>query len=217
MFPTICGACTHILHPRESFLCTHCLHNIAQYPVELQQPAFESLLYGRVNFEQARCLFYFQKHGASQEVIHNLKYRNQSQLSGFFGDWMGELLKDSKHFQSVDAVIPVPLHPKRLRKRGYNQVEGFGRGIAKHLQADYIDHVLLRRSNSKTQVFKNRMARTEMIENSFYISSTQTLKEKHLLLVDDLATTGATLESCYLALKPIPDFKLSLATMALNR
>lgn len=217
LFPAICGGCARHLHPTESQLCIHCLHNIARYPEALQAKAFKSLLYGRVDYKWAYCLFYFQKQGPSQEALHNLKYRGHSQLSYFFGDWMGEILKERPEFKQINAVIPVPLHAKRLRSRGYNQVEGFGKRIAYHLQVPYIDYVLKRRSHSQTQVFKNRLARTEMIDYSFYCQAQEQLANTHILLVDDLITTGATIEACYLALKTIPNIKLSLATIALNR
>lgn len=217
LFPAICGGCNQVLHPQESHLCTHCLHNIAQFPVELQHNAFENIFFGRVDYHSARCLFYFQKHGPSQEVIHNLKYRRQVQLSAFFGNWLGELLKNDPSFKNIEIVIPVPLHHKRLQKRGYNQVEGFGKAIAKHLNAIYNDQILLKASNSKTQVFKSRLARTEMIGHNFYTKNPKTLKDKQVLLVDDLITTGATIESCYLALKSIEGLQLNIASMALTR
>jgi predicted amidophosphoribosyltransferase len=104
-----------------------------------------------------------------------------------------------------------------MRERGFNQVEGFGKSIAEKLTASYSDHILKRRSNSKTQVFKSRLARTEVVQNHFYVKDNQDLSGLKVLLVDDLVTTGATLEACYLALKQTGIHKLSIATMAITK
>jgi len=118
---------------------------------------------------------------------------------------------------SIDVVIPVPLHKQRVRERGYNQVEGFGKAIAEKLSAKYTDTILKRRSNSKTQVFKSRIARSEVVGNNFYAEHLQEVSGQHILLVDDLVTTGATLEACYLALKDAEGIKLNIATMAITK
>lgn len=171
---------------------------------------------GRIEVEQAAFLFYFDKKSKVQQLMHNLKYRGNVKISGFMGSWLGEEICSQGAFSDVDAVIPVPLHRSRLRKRGYNQVEGFGKAIAKNLQCRYEDKVLYRKRATRTQVFLGRTKRSSEILQSFDIHPVNNLRGKHLLLVDDLITTGGTAEGCALALLKIPEIKISIAVMALT-
>ena len=118
-------------------------------------------------------------------------------------------------YQGIDVVIPVPLYKTKLRKRGYNQVEKFGMEIAKALQADYNDQILIKVKSTKTKVFEGRMSRWKNDGAIFSISEIKSLKGKHILLVDDIITTGATIEACAIELLKIDNIKLSVATMAI--
>ncbi|MDN6279796.1 MAG: ComF family protein [Psychroflexus sp.] len=218
LFPRICAGCDTQLIDAEEVVCTYCLHRLAVYPEELQASAFATTFYGRVNYEYVKTLFYFQRGTAAQQLIHNLKYRGQKYIGKFVGHWMANMiLAQEKNPYQFDAVVPVPLHPQRMRKRGYNQIAGFGQIISEKLQLKYVDDVLFRRSKSASQVFKNRLARTEMIEGGFYLKNSDKLKGKHVILVDDLITTGSTIESCYLSLRKIEDLKLSILSICLAR
>lgn len=116
----------------------------------------------------------------------------------------------------IDVVIPVPLHKTRLRQRGYNQVEDFGKELAKSLNTEYLDTVLLKISATQTQTLKTRLSRWGKLEETLKIQNSENLAGKHILLVDDLVTTGATLEACAHKLYEIPDIKISIATMAIT-
>ncbi len=147
--------------------------------------------------------------------MHNLKYRGQKQISAFFGKWLGAELSEIPAYQSIDMVIPVPLHKQKLKKRGFNQVEGFGIEIAKALGVSYHDDILIKVSKTKSQVFKKRFTRFQS-EEIFTLQKKELLIKKHILLVDDIVTTGATLENCALQLLKNTNVKLSLATIAIT-
>lgn len=215
-FPETCKSCDSELIAAENMICTHCRHTLPLTDFHrYNDPAIKKVFYGRLNIENATALFYFEKKGPVQELMHNLKYRGQHEISGFLGAWLGEDLKILEEYSRIDAVVPVPIHPKKKRKRGYNQVEGFGKSLAKALGAHYVDDVLVKSKNTKTQVFKGRFTRSDEVLDAFSIVMNSNLEGKHILLCDDILTTGATLESCALQLLKIPNIKLSIAVMAI--
>ncbi|GAB5398633.1 MAG: ComF family protein [Aureisphaera sp.] len=174
----------------------------------------KNIFYGRFQVETATALFRFQKHGITQEILHNLKYRGQEQISHFFGAWLGHELAAHEAYNKVDLVIPVPIHKQKRRKRGYNQVTGFATEIAKALQIPCREDILIKTSKTRSQVFKKRMGRFDTDE-IFAITDPTPLKNKHILLVDDIVTTGATLEHCANILLDDTNAKISIATIAL--
>jgi ComF family protein len=172
--------------------------------------------YGKIPVEHVSALFYFHKKGIVQEIIHGLKYHGHQEVGTVIGEWISEeliLLPISTHF---DAVIPVPLHKKRLRERGYNQVTNFGIAIANKLEINYNDLLLQRNVYSKTQVKKDLLGRTSVIDSLFGVTFTENDHNKHFLLIDDVLTTGATLEACGRALLKIPGAKISIVCMAMS-
>jgi ComF family protein len=175
----------------------------------------KKIFYGRIPLENATSLFRFQKKGITQQLIHNLKYRGQEKIGESLGKWLGDELKTIKTYKDIDIIIPVPLHKSKLKKRGYNQVAKFGEEIAKSLHADFNDTTLIKKRAVKTQVFKKRIARWNSINEVFDITETSLLQNKHILLVDDIITTGATMEACAIQLQKIPNIKLSIASMAI--
>ena len=215
-FPQVCEACSALLSDGEDLICTLCRHElpVTNYHFEDSENV-KKVLYGRIKIENATSLFHFTKKGIVQRLIHNLKYKGHEQIGTFLGLWLGEELKTCEPYKYIDVVIPVPLYKKRLRKRGYNQVSQFGKEIAKALEADYVDTVLVKIKSAKTQVFKSRLKRYINDDSVFSVTETQSLKNKHILLVDDLITTGATIEACAVELLKIEGLKISLATMAI--
>jgi ComF family protein len=170
--------------------------------------------YGRLPLEHASALVYFHKEGIVQELIHNLKYRKQQQVGKLMGEWYAPSLNTVAELQDVTDVIPVPLHPKKLRERGYNQVTEFGKAIARGMNVHYNESILLRTSYTKTQTQKNRELRAGIINTAFDVKYTDTDDNKHFLLVDDVITTGATLEACGKLLLQIPGARVSIVTIA---
>lgn len=216
-FPKVCLACQNYLTDNELHICTQCRHQLPLTNFHFDTSnAVHKMMYGRVKLDQATALLHFSKKGIVQQLMHNLKYRNHEVIGQFLGEWLGEELKNSEAYKTIDVVVPVPLHKSKQRQRGYNQVDKFGKALAKALQADYNSHTLIKSSATKTQVFKDRLKRSSNTDANFTISEKDALKHKHILLVDDIITTGATIESCANALLSIEGIKLSVATMAIT-
>ena len=149
-------------------------------------------------------------------MIRNLKYRGHEEIGTLLGEWTAEDLKNLSISKSFDVIIPVPLHKKRLRKRGYNQVTTFGKALSKNLEIPINENILSRIVFSKTQVKKNLVGRTDVKENIFEANFTKKDHHKHFLLIDDVLTTGSTLEACSKALLKIPGAKISIVCMAMS-
>lgn len=216
-FPRVCLGCKAYLIDNEAYICTSCRHELPLTNFHLDNnETLKNVFYGRVKLQQATALLHFSKKGIVQQLMHNLKYRGHQEVGLFLGKWLGEELKSIDGYQSIDVVVPVPLHRSKLRQRGYNQVTKFGQEIAKALDIEYNSKVLQKTLATKTQVFKDRLLRTSGNAATFSISENQTLKGKHILLVDDIVTTGATIESCANALLNIEGVKISVAAMAIT-
>ena len=215
-FPKVCSGCSSFLLTNENVICTVCRHDIplTNHHLNPENDAFKKF-YGRVPVLHTSALFYFHKKGIVQQLIHNLKYKGHEEIGTILGEWYAEDLKTIDLLQSVDEIIPVPLHRRKLKERGYNQVTAFGKALSSRLNTDYNDALLIRNVYSKTQSKKNLLGRTEGIETIFDISFTEKDHNKHFLLIDDIITTGSTLEACSRALLKIPGAKISIVCMAM--
>ncbi len=187
---------------------------LTQYHLDTKNEAVKKF-YGKIEIEHASAFLYFNKKGIVQELIHNLKYKGLEEIGVVLGNWYVQDLKTLNLENPFDIVIPVPLHKRKFRERGYNQVTTFGKALAEGLEITYDDTVLFRKKYSKTQSKKNLLGRSENIENIFDVLSIEKHQNKHLLLVDDVLTTGATLEACSRALLKIPGIKISIVCMAM--
>lgn len=215
-FPPICVGCKSLLSANETILCTNCRHEIplTNHHLLRENEAFKKF-YGRIDIEHASALFYFHKKGIVQELIHNLKYRGHEEIGTLIANWYLEDLKNIKSLATADAIIPVPLHPKKLKSRGYNQVTNFGKTLAEGLNIPFDDSILIRTQHTQTQSKKTLLGRTENIENLFDVHFTDKEHQKHFIVIDDIITTGATLEACCRALQKIPGIKISIVCMAM--
>ena len=215
-FPKVCSGCSSFLLSNENVICTVCRHDIplTNHHLNPENDAFKKF-YGRIPVIHTSALFYFHKKGIVQELIHNLKYKGHEEIGTILGEWYAEDLKNIDLLQSVDEIIPVPLHSKKLKERGYNQITTFGKALSSSLNLTYNDSLLIRNVYSKTQSKKNLLGRTEGIETIFDVSFTKENHNKHFLLIDDVITTGATLEACSRALLKIPGAKISIVCMAM--
>ena len=201
----------------ESILCTSCLHDlpVTNYHLDNENPV-KKVFYGRVKIEKATSLLHFRKKAGVQHLIHDLKYRGHREIGTYLGKWLGEELSMLPDYTDTDIVVPVPLHKSRLKERGYNQVEDFGKEIANRINAVYRDDILLKVTSTQTQSLKDRLSRWGKLEDTLIIQNTENVHNKHILIVDDLVTTGSTLEACAHKLFEIPGVKLSIATMAIT-
>ncbi len=215
-FPKVCLACTNVLVDNEVSICTNCRHDLPVTNFHFDNSdEMKKVLYGRVKVENGTALLRFQKKGIVQHLIHNLKYKGYQEVGEFLGSWLGEELKMVEDYKNVDIVIPVPLHKRKLRKRGFNQVTRFAKEIADSLNASYSDSVLIKISDTKSQVNKSRLARWTESNEIFSIQNLDEINNKHILLVDDLITTGATIEACSNQLLKAKNVKISVVTMAI--
>ncbi|SDJ29321.1 ComF family protein [Flavobacterium noncentrifugens] len=217
-FPRVCAGCDSLLLSNENVICTNCRHEI---PVtnHFELPDNEAMkkFYGKIPVEFAAAFVYYHKKGIVQEMIHRLKYKGNEEVGTLFGLWFANELKKLPILKDVDAVVPVPLHPRKLRERGYNQVDSFGMALAESLTTDYQRHLLLRKIYSKTQTRKNLLKRSEIGNRDIFdVDFTEKDHHKHYLLVDDVLTTGSTLEACGRALLKIPGARISIVTIAMS-
>jgi ComF family protein len=215
LFPKTCTGCNGLLLESEQELCTGCRHDMPFTLHHLNANNETAKKFsGRLPLEHASSMIYFHKEGIGQQLIHNLKYRGRQPIGTLLGQWYVPDLKNVEALQSVTDVIPVPLHKRKLRERGYNQVAGFGKAVAEGLGANYTENILVRTSYTKTQTTKNLAARADIISSAFDVASAEGHSGKHFLLIDDVITTGATLEACGRALLKIPEARLSIVTIA---
>ena len=216
LLPQLCFGCNARLYRGEQVLCTVCRDHLplTEYNFS-EENSLDRTFYGRIEIAKASSFLFFHEVGIVKNLIHYLKYKNQPQIGIFLGDWYGSVLKEDPKLPELDMVIPVPMHPKKLKKRGYNQVEGFGRQIATHLGVPYRDDILIKKTHTQTQTRKSRIFRWQHQQPIFAVPEPSSLANKKVLLVDDVVTTGATLENSAKAIKTMPGTAVYIATMAM--
>ena len=214
-YPKLCINCGLTLLQNEEYLCLKCVSDL---PIvdnnEYENTKLESIFYGKIPIGKVRSFLYYQKHGVTQKLMHQLKYKNQPEIGKYLANWFGENLKNSNTFNNVDYIIPVPLHSKKLKKRGYNQVTEFGKELSEILSIHYKPNILIRTSATKTQTLKQRFERFSNNKTKFNLTDKELFKNKHVLLIDDVITTGATIENCCNELLKSEGITISIATMA---
>lgn len=216
-FPKACAACASFLLAEEMVVCTSCRHKLPLTNHHLmEENEVVKKFYGRISLKFGAALFYFHKKGMVQELIHKLKYKGHEEIGEMIGNWYAEELKVIEILKTADFIIPVPLHKKRLKQRGFNQVTKFGKALSDNLNIPYNDTVLIRKVYTKTQSSKNLLDRNEIVNETFDVLFDESFHGKHFIIVDDVITTGATLESCGNALLKIPDAKISIVCMAMS-
>ncbi|SMO65144.1 ComF family protein [Flavobacterium nitrogenifigens] len=215
-FPKVCSGCHSLLLQNETVFCTGCRHEmpLTQYHLNPKNEAAKKF-YGKIDIQFASAFLYFNKKGMVQELIHNLKYKGHQEIGTVLGNWYAEDLKELQFEIPFDAVIPVPLHKRKFKERGYNQATTFGKAIASGFEIPFTENILIRKLYTKTQSKKNLLGRSENIENIFDVKFSESDYNKHFLIVDDVLTTGATLEACSKALQKIPGVKISILCMAM--
>ena len=215
IFPRICAGCGNSLWKNEEVLCHFCEFHLPKtnFHMDSENPVTR-LFQGRVNLETGATFLYFHKGSKVQRMIHQLKYKGRKDIGVYLGDQYGQLLKYVPLFCKADAIIPVPLHRKKYLQRGYNQSEQFAIGLSGSMNIPVNIQLLSRTKATETQTRKSRFSRYQNVKEIFTVSSPQEWKGKNLMLVDDVITTGATLESCIQALNAIPEVKISIVCIA---
>lgn len=216
IYPDVCMACGKPLFRHENCVCSICLHHLPVTDFHLYKDnPVSQLFWGKIQIESAASFLYFNKGGKVQHLIHQLKYKDQKQVGTYIGNLYGNLLKKSILFNNVDTVIPVPLHPKKQRQRGYNQSDFFAMGLAGSMNIVLDKTTLYRTKASESQTKKSRYGRFQNVSSIFALKEREILNGKHILLVDDVITTGSTIESCVTTLQQVPKIKISIASIAI--
>lgn len=214
-YPSVCAACGVSLFKWEKTVCTRCRNLLPKTGYEMnEENPLARLFYGKVRLKAVTAGFFFSKEGKVQHLIHELKYKGNSNAGLFLGQELGKALREAPLFQGLDYLIPVPLHPKREHERGYNQSMLISQGMAEILGVPIGDGFLLRSVNTSTQTHKSKDERWQNVKDIFELRHGELLKGKYVLLVDDVLTTGATLEACALTLSSVPGITISCATAA---
>lgn len=217
LYPPVCCGCRNLLLTGEKSICTKCRHELALTNYHLySQTEAASKFSGRLELAFVSCFVYFSKSSIAQKLIHELKYKGQQQIGELFAYWYATDLKQVPALQKIDYVVPVPLHKRRLRERGYNQVARFAETLAQTLGATYNDQLLIRNRYRKTLTTKNKSERLGQDSGIFGLNAEADKKSGHYLLVDDVLTTGSTLTQCGQALREIPGVQISIVTMAMS-
>lgn len=217
-YPEVCAACNNALFRGETTICTQCLYHLPKTNFhKLEGNPVEKQFWGKTRIFSATALYYFNKGERVQHLIHRLKYRSEKEVGALAGRILGQDLKDSDRFSSVDAIVPVPLHASKLRIRGFNQSDFLAAGLSEAMKTNFYPDFLIRQKATSTQTRKSRFARFENVDKVFKLNPDYPVLPYHFLLVDDVITTGSTLSACADTLLEIPGSKVSIATIAYAR
>lgn len=215
LFPDICAACSNSLVKGEETICLSCLHLLPETNYfKYKNNPIEKLFWGRAHIESASSFLFFNKGGKVQNLIHQLKYNSHKQVGFRLGQLMAIRFKEHKNFSVPDVVLPVPLHPSKQKKRGFNQCDPICEGISSVFKCDFYKGNLIRVIANPSQTKKSRYARWENVSGIFKVQYPGELQNKQVLLIDDVVTTGSTLQACVETLGKIPDIRIHVATLA---
>ena len=217
IFPTYCAACNRFLHKNESLICTKCRHELPKLNLKKSSQLIKNQYFTNLNIHiHFSILFQYEKDSEIQSLIHNFKYKNPKKLGKTLAFWHFNTLKNLPFTDEIDLIVPVPMHSKRLKKRGYNQVSDYAKTIAQMLNAKYAPKVLTKVRETKIQSKQTRSDRFRNMLDSFFLNPEIDISNKHILLVDDVITTGATLEACIVSLQKATGVKISIAAIAIT-
>ncbi len=200
---------------QEQIICNSCLYQLPYTNFhQLPNNPIEKIFWGRAIVEQAGAYLYFNKGNKVQNLMHRFKYKGVKDIGKYIGAAYGRELYKANYLSNADVLIPVPLYPEKQRKRGYNQSQCFAEGLSEGLGIKTESETLIRVKNSATQTQKNRFERWQNVEHIFEIANQAAIQNKHIILVDDVITTGATVEACIATLKKTTPCKISFLALA---
>ncbi len=197
LYPHTCDGCGMELTDTEQILCIRCHKRLpfTGYQLLHDNPV-EKIFWGRVNIRHAMAACYYRKNAFLQQLIYQFKYKQREDIATYFGRLMGHTLRQSSWLYEIDTILPIPMHPSKIRRRGYNQAMVLANGVAVATEKTLSDGILVRHLQTTSQTNKGRLSRWQNVSDSFLLHPNTDLKNKHILLVDDVITTGATLEAC---------------------
>lgn len=217
-YPKVCFACGKPLTKAFEHICLECRHTLPRTNAHKRQenPVLK-LFWGRLNLQRANAFLHFHKRGKVQRLIHHFKYKGVKEIGSTLGEISALELKEADFFEGVDCIVPVPIHKNKLKKRGYNQSHFIAKGVEKVVEIPTDFELIKKGVNTESQTKKSRYRRWQNVDNSFTLEMNRIdeFENKHLLLVDDVLTTGSTIEACGNQLLQIKGVKLSLLTMAI--
>lgn len=214
-YPRLCLSCGDVLQENEEHLCLNCqLHLPETDSHKVENHPLEQIFRGRVPVENTYAFLSFRKGNCVQEILHHLKYKGNKEVGAYLGEIYGRKLRAKGRLADADYIIPIPLHPKKLRIRGYNQSEWIAKGLSKGLQIPYDTHILVRSTFTETQTRKSRFSRWENVKEVFAVTDGDAIAGKHVIVCDDVLTTGATTEAAVRKILEVPGTRVSVVTLA---
>ena len=217
IFPQLCFNCQELLTTSEKVICISCKANL---PIIDHHAQMENTIekFMDINPVNVFCYLQFKKDNVTQKLLHEFKYSGYRQIGDTLGHWFGEQIKsDLKGEKKIEFIVPVPLHARKLTKRGFNQSEIIANGISRALGIPVKNKLIERVLENKTQTLKSRSERMFSVRGLFKVNNPKDIKGKHVLIVDDVITTGSTLASCAAEMLDAGATKISLASLALAK
>lgn len=215
IYPRSCVCCSDLLLKSDEFICNYCYVNLPKSNFHREENSeLDKVFYGRVPLQKAGSYLLFEKSGKVQKLLHSIKYQKNVDLAVKLGQWYGEQLKENETIAKSQVIIPVPLHKKKQNERGFNQSEAFANGLSKVLNIPVYNQQLIRTQYTQTQTRKSKAERWENVKDKFEVKDPEVLNNKTVLLVDDVITTGATIEACYQALQQAKPLHVNVVSLA---
>ena len=213
-YPSVCKKCGTRLLSRDEILCKKCIYSLPRTNFEqLENNPAAQLFWGKITIKYTFPVYYYRKGETLQKLIHLMKYKNRRDIGIFLGRIIGNIIIRTTFDPTFDMIIPVPLHPKRFKTRGYNQCEQLAEGISAITKIPVMKDVLIREKYNVSQTKKNRFERWSNVDGIFRLTENSKLINKHVLIVDDIITSGSTLEACCKPLTEVPGITISIATV----
>ena len=214
-YPRLCAGCGNALRQNEELLCLHCLLHLPEthYHQQERNP-LQDIFAGRVPVREVASLMFYHKGSIAQNILHQLKYKGKKEIGRYLGRYYGQQLRQEARFRSVDCILPIPLHPRKQRKRGYNQSEWIAMGLSEGMGIPYRNDVLVRTHFTDTQTKKSRFNRWENVKEVFAVQNPEIIRYQHVLVCDDVLTTGATMEAAIQHLIEVEGVTVSVVTLA---
>ena len=214
-FPRCCVVCGAPLVEGEEAICTHCNINMPRTNYhKVKDNLVERIFWGKIPLERATSYFFYRKGSDFRKILHQFKYGGRKELGTIMGRFMAAELATTDFFEGIDVIIPVPLHPRKRKARGYNQSEWIARGVSVITLIPVFTSGMVREKNTETQTHKSAFERWENVDGIFRVTIPEYFSGKHILIIDDVLTTGATIVACASAFDKVEDIRISILTLA---